>query len=426
VLPPDGRAIASWSEASAGAFNTYVARWADSAWDVLGPPLDDDRAAGSTRGALSLYAQGLPLVAWQEAGRVEVRRYNGSPTSPPGLAERIDPVGCQLPADDDAAFPRTLTATGCYGDVATRAVAAGLIPYDLNSPLWSDGAIKRRFLALPAGETVTFNRSDPWGLPAGTTLMKEFLLERRPGDRASVFPVETRFLVKRCEPGACVSAWQGYSYRWNDAGTEGELLENLDQTLFTDWTLDSGTHRHGYPGRDECNQCHANVAGGALGLRTAQLNRAFDYSAVLADGAVENQLRALERAGMFSSALPEAPALLPRLPTPADAAFSVVDRARSYLHANCSHCHRSDGRWPVADLRFEAPLVAASETNTNICNKLVPGDAESSRLYIKTKIRDPLPAGFNGRPMPPLASLVADERQLVVTAAWINGMTTCP
>ena len=41
--------------------------------------------------------------------------------------------------------------------------------------------------------------------------------------------VETRFMIKRCEPGACRASWQGYSYQWNDAGDEATLLDNTSE-----------------------------------------------------------------------------------------------------------------------------------------------------------------------------------------------------
>lgn len=112
---------------------------------------------------------------------------------------------------------------------------------------------------------------------------------------------------------------------------------------------------------------------------------------------------------------------------PYDSAEPLAARVRSYAHANCSHCHRPDGRWPVVDLRFDAELRAAADPSPNICDKLVPGDASASLLYRKVSARLPdLPPGFQGDPMPPLATLIADERQLPAVAAWIDGMTSCP
>jgi hypothetical protein len=177
------------------------------------------------------------------------------------------------------------------------------------------------------------------------------------------------------------------------------------------------------------------------------MNRNFDYG-----GIVDNQLRALAHAGAFgdgssmdggvsedsgsstdggvppNGGFPLPPLdSLPRLPTPGDVAYTVTERVRSYFHTNCSHCHRPDGRWPIIDFIYDSPLVSAKAPNANICNELVPGDAESSRIFIKDSARPgKLPPDFFGLPMPPLATLIPDQRQLPTIKAWINEMSTCP
>jgi hypothetical protein len=421
-LGSDGMPVVAWSEGDAPRRRSFLARRVGTRWEVLGS-LDVDRAAGSASAVVALDGGSQPVVVWDEGAtggdqsrHVQAKRFNGSPELPYGL-DAPPRAPCSFPRDGEPDFPRTLTQTHCFTDVLHRTPAPGLVPYDVNSPLWSDGAYKRRFIVLPEKGTVGFTERDAWQFPVGTIFVKEFLLE--PGG----LPMETRFLVKRCEPGACRSSWQGYSYRWNDAGTDADLLENETDSSFKDWKLGETVHKHTYPARDECNQCHALAAGGVLGFQTRQLRRNFDYG-----GVVDDQLRALAHAGVFGDgfALPS-PDTLPRLPRPSDPAHSLTERVRSYFHANCSHCHRQDGRWPVIDFRYDVPLVAAGEPNANICNELVPGSAATSKLFVKDSVRDSnLPPGFTGRPMPPLATLVPDLRQLPVLEAWIDGMKSCP
>jgi hypothetical protein len=118
------------------------------------------------------------------------------------------------------AFPRTLSATGCYADLATRTPAAGLVPYDVNSPLWADGTAKRRFIALPGTQTIGYRQTGAWDFPDGTILVKEFLLDERANDACPSYrALETRFLVKRN------GSWNGYTYKWNPEQTEGFLLD---------------------------------------------------------------------------------------------------------------------------------------------------------------------------------------------------------
>lgn len=89
--------------------------------------------------------------------------------------------------------------------------AAGLIPYDVNSPLWSDGAGKERFFAIPNGKTITVNAEGDFVLPTGSVTVKTFSLG---GSR-----VETRLFVRHDDGG-----WAGYTYEWNDAQTDATLL----------------------------------------------------------------------------------------------------------------------------------------------------------------------------------------------------------
>jgi hypothetical protein len=116
-------------------------------------------------------------------------------------------------------FPRTLSATGCFSDIASRVPAPGLIPYEVQSPLWSDGAGKRRYLALPDDGAFTYAPNGTWAAPEGTILVKEFSLELEAGNAASARALETRFLVRRTD------GWDGYTYQWNDEQTEAYLLD---------------------------------------------------------------------------------------------------------------------------------------------------------------------------------------------------------
>ncbi len=322
------------------------------------------------------------------------------------------------PAGD---FPLTLSATGCFDDVPTRHPAPGLIPYDVQSPLWADGAGKRRFLVLPAGSAIGYTAAGAWDLPEGTILVKEFDLELERGNPASTRPLETRFLVRRAV------GWDGYTYQWNDAQTEAYLLDAATTKTFdvTDPQQPGVplTHTHYFPSRGDCVRCHGGANGAPLGVQTAQLNRVHDY-----DGVSDNQLRAFEHVGLFGACLPARPASLPLLPDPADTNASLAARARSYLHANCSHCHRPGGAAPTAfDLRNETPFAA-----TGICDALPqagdlgvanarivsPGHAEESILWLRAAMR-------GSSQMPPLATLVPDPDGSALIEDWITSLTGC-
>jgi len=307
------------------------------------------------------------------------------------------------PPPDD--FPQLLSQTGCVDPKDATRPAAGLIPYDVNSALWSDGADKERWLAIPDGTTIAIDGDQDWDLPIGSVAIKTFSVG---GKR-----IETRLFMRHDDGG-----WAGYTYEWNDRGTDATLLpaaklRELDGTPA--WT---------YPSRTQCIQCHSKAAGGTLGLETAQLNRDGVYPST---NRLSNQLATLEHIGMLAAPLAAPPADAPRLSDPRSADPLEV-RARSYLHANCSHCHRPmGGGQGMMDLRY---AVAFKDTATcNVDNTqgavggatklIVPGAPQSSILSLRMHATD-------GKRMPPVAVSVIDEAGGAVIDDWIGSLTACP
>src|SRR5262249_30069096 len=234
--------------------------------------------------------------------------------------------------------------------------AAGLIPYEVNSALWGDHTTKERFIALPGSSQIEFNaitypQPSPgappgWRFPDGTVLVKTFSLEMEAGKPASRRRLETRLLHFQKFPGTQEVGdqyWKGYTYVWNDEQTDAELLDaaGLDRTITVkDAKAPNGQRVQNYrfPSRAECTLCHTNAAKFALGVNTLQMNRDHDYG-----GIVMNQLRALEQMGVFTGPLPASPEKLPRRVNHEDAKADLTQRARAYLHSNCSHCHMKWG-----------------------------------------------------------------------------------
>jgi uncharacterized repeat protein (TIGR03806 family) len=338
------------------------------------------------------------------------------------------------PAAGDTAgagkFPRRLSQTGLFADTARHVVAPGVVPYEVNSPLWSDGAIKHRYLAVPPGAKIGYRPRDAWSFPDGSVLVKTFELELHPGHPASRRRLETRLM--HLEEGH----WRGYTYIWNADQTDAELLDDprgKDQAFdIADASVPGGVRKQiwHYPGRAECTLCHTMPAGFVLGLSTLQMNRAVDHG-----GRTENQIAALETAGYFNKAvlaahdLPpddeSAYAKLPRMPSPADTSAPLGDRARAYLDANCSHCHR---KWGGGNALFELTygksldetrtvLVAPQHGSHGLENPklIVPGSPERSLLAHRMKILGP-------SRMPRIASSVLDPLGVQVITDWIRQM----
>ena len=311
--------------------------------------------------------------------------------------------------------PASLADAQVFSDLGTQTPAAGVVPYEVNAPFWSDGATKTRFIRLPPGERIAFTSSGPWSFPDQALLIKNFYLDLVRGDPASRRIIETRFLIKRVgAPG-----WDGYSYLWNEAGTDASLL--ADSTTVT-YVIDDPQDPVGFllqdyyfPSRQDCEVCHTKGAGYVLGVHTAQLHA----------GTEQNQLQLLAQQGLFTEELPADLSSLPRLPNPFDPSVSLDQRARSYLHVNCAPCHRPEsvGR-TIIDLRYDTPLA---ETNTvgafptlgdlGELEALIitPGAPQHSTLYLRM-----LTLGTFR--MPPLASSIIDERGADLIAEWVASL----
>jgi uncharacterized repeat protein (TIGR03806 family) len=297
-----------------------------------------------------------------------------------------------------------LSATGCVNASDAKLPASGLIPFAPNAPFWSDGADKDRWIALPNGSTITVQGTGDWDFPNGTVLMKNF----RSGTRL----IETRLFMRHPD-----GEWAGYSYEWNDAQTDATRVvggKEAPKGLADDWI---------FPSESECLTCHTAAAGRSLGIETAQLNGNFAYPA---PGRTANQLVTHSAIGTITPAINQDPATLPALPDPFGSA-ALNDRARAYLHTNCSQCHRPSGGTPVnLDLRFTTPLSqtnACDATPTNplgIANARViaPGEAGRSTVPARMNRRD-------GNAMPPLGSNTVDQNGVTLITSWINALTSC-
>ena len=328
-----------------------------------------------------------------------------------------DPTGTP-----QARLPETISASGLYTDPARRDLSPGVIPYSVNSQLWSDGAHKERYLALPGLEQVTFSSRGHWQFPAGTAFVKSFYLDMESGNPASRRIVETRFLIKRRDD----AGWDGFSYEWNAGGTDAVLLEGSASRTFTiaDAEAPGGEFVYDYyfPNRAQCDLCHTPAAGYVLGVNTGQLNRAREYGAVR-----DHQLRALNHIGLFSEDIGEDYSALPRLPDPLDATRPLASRARSYLDANCANCHRPGGTGRVEmDLRFEQPddetglidvpaVLTAAGAADGV--RLRPGSPNTSALLQRMLNTGDLR-------MPPLATSRVDRQGAGLIEAWIRGLGT--
>ncbi len=320
--------------------------------------------------------------------------------------------------------PALLSQTGCFqtttdGGGTVTGIADGappvsdLIPFAPAAELWSDGATKRRWMEVQGDSVITLAADGDFEFPVGTMLVKEFSLA---GQR-----VETRFLVRQVADGH----WAGYSYEWNANGTDATLVSENGASQA--W----GAQTWFYPSRSQCFQCHNTVANTALGPELAQLNNTIHYDASDRDA---NQMDTLTNIGLVdaSTYAPPYPALAPI----GDTTRSTDERARSYLHVNCSICHRPNGpTFTPPDMRYEVPFA-----DMRLCNQdptisdleelitpqpprphlLTPDTPDYSEVYVRMQTTD---TRFR---MPPLARTITHDAAVEVIGDWINGISSCP
>lgn len=337
-------------------------------------------------------------------------------------------------------FPRKLSETGLFASTRDHQPAAGLIPYSVAAPLWSDGADKERFIALPGDSQIEFDDvvyphgpaypDVGWRFPDGAVLVKTFSLEMEAGNPASRRRLETRILQHRRMPGNDdeygAQVWLGYTYIWNDDQSDAELCasEGLDRNLvIADASAPSGRREQSwrFPSRAECHLCHTMASKYVLGVTTLQMNKDHDYGG----GVTANQLEVLERLGVFHQKLPRRPKELPQLADYSDPQQDLHLRARAYLHANCAHCHRF---WGGGNAEFELhasiPLTETKAVHTlpgqgafdlKDPRILAPGEPDRSMALWRMQL-----TGL-GR-MPHIGSRVVDAQGVELIREWITAL----
>lgn len=319
-------------------------------------------------------------------------------------------------------FPRKLSATGLFESTAADEPGAAMIPYDVNVPLWSDGAAKRRYFALPRGQSLRFDQRGAWEFPIGSVLIKSFYLpvvseksRRRAADTdAPLRRLETRLFVHTAD------GWHGYTYVWNEAQTDADLLDGAKTVRYQ---VDSGYSVHPqewyYPSQSDCMACHTQSAGFVLGPRTRQLNRpCLDNNAV-------NQIERFQQMGLFTAPLADDVKQLEAYPDWRSRASAPVEKlARAYLDANCAMCHAHDGIVQTPDLRFDTPLskmrlidqpAGQGRLGPADSKIIVPGAPLRSELLYRMGRRGP-------RQMPPLGTNQSDLDAIHILMQWTEAL----
>lgn len=325
-------------------------------------------------------------------------------------------------ANEESSLPQTLSATGLFADAAALRPATGLVPFEINTPFWSDYAIKQRWFGLPEGAgRFGFAPEGNWQMPKGAVWVKHFDLELIRGDPSTVRRLETRVLIQ--DHGQV----QGYTYRWNSE-SDAVLVSEAGEDEWID-IIDGETPRQQkwrYPARGECASCHTAAGGFALGFNTAQLNRPVSH-----EGTEVEQLERLAALGYLDRPTPE-PAALRKMAASHDETQPLQHRVKSYLAANCAACHQPDGlalrmRW---DARIETPMSQSRIVNgvpiiqwvyPLLERIVVPKDTASSLLRARISYYDSFLLH-----MPPLATSELNPTAISMLDEWIMGLPVDP
>lgn len=326
---------------------------------------------------------------------------------------------------DTAAVPKRLSESGLFKDIQKKEVGPGIHRYELNTPLWSDGAEKIRYLILPPDSQISFHADSAYGFPKGTVFVKNFLFDSLPGDTASRFYLETRLLVKQHAEGSAESQWYGFSYRWSRDGSDAFLVDGetgMDTSFPVRRADGTGEVRKTwtFPSQNACWRCHIPKGRQVLGFFTAQINRPDPVQDA------RNQLETLAARGLFKNAMALQGAH--RWAPLSDTSLPLERRARSYLAANCSFCHGADGFRTLGaflsaqhNFDFFKPdfpinyLNKPAKFDYGIPGALLIYGGDPDKSILTHRMRDRSPRVQ----MPPLATAEPDTLALRVISQWI-------
>lgn len=350
------------------------------------------------------------------------------------------------PPTDERPFPQRLSETGIFESVVALSPAPGVVSYAINARQWSDSATAQRLVGIPGTASIRlytepkpiagsmFSRSLEF--PTDGVLVKTLSLEMKTGDAPGSRPIETQLLHFNGRD------WRGYTYEWNDEGTDAVLVAatgKMRTLVLADPSQPGGQRRQTwrYPSRMECLRCHNPWSDNALAFNFRQLNRDVNFG-----GHTDNQIRIfrdiglLEDAGASQSdgAVAEQPPrkdpeTLPRFVDPYDATADINQRARTYLHVNCAHCHRDGGGGSAyVHLLYDLPLEAAralgvrpSQGTFSIHDAkiIAPGDPYRSVLYFRM-------AKLGPGHMPYIGTSTVDPDGLDLIHNWIKQLPARP
>jgi uncharacterized repeat protein (TIGR03806 family) len=306
------------------------------------------------------------------------------------------------------------------GQLADLTPANDVIPYDLNTALFSNYAEKLRFIKVPAGEKIIYNDTGWFAMPVGTILIKNFYFYydvKHPQKGRRI--METRLLVLE------ENGWAAYPYIWNDMQTEAvyDVAGEKKTIIYKNEEGKTITTHYLIPNKNQCKGCHLeNKKMVPVGIAARHLNKDL-----LNKQGLTNQLQYWKSLGMLSG-LPEDAVNIPANALWQNENESLEKRARSYLDINCGSCHNPKGPANTSgfflDMRENNPTalgiyktpVAAGQGSGGFKYDILPGKPEQSILVYRMKTNDP------GKAMPEIGREQLHKEGIELISQWIRQM----
>ncbi|MUV03263.1 hypothetical protein GN157_06030 [Flavobacterium rakeshii] len=359
--------------------------------------------------SLKIYLYLYLIIAFSSCGKDDSEEYSIIPTP--------SPVVLDLEA---VPYPKLSDYNFFDGEIKNLNPVKGVVPYDLNSTLFTDYALKKRFVWMPENVKASYvSDDDILNFPDGAVLIKNFYYNNIQPDNSTRI-IETRLMIKKG------GKWIFANYVWNNEQTEALYNMNGGFTNIT-WLQDSEIKTTNYriPSKLECYTCHKSQQDSVpIGPKPQNLNKLFDYS----DG-TKNQLNKWIEHGYLENNLPQN---ITASIDWTDETQPLELRVRSYLDINCAHCHREGSHCDYRPIR-----LAFSETitpsNLGICVEpqefinnslkhiISQGSTEKSEMYYR------LNSVMENERMPLLGRTIQHTEALELMEEWINSMEEpCP
>ena len=306
------------------------------------------------------------------------------------------------------------------GNTADLQINEGVVPYDLNTPLFSDYAKKSRFVWMPNGQSAKYTTETALDFPKGTVLIKNFYYvndETQPELGRKI--IETRLLIHQTK------GWEAHSYVWNEEQTEA-YYDIIGDIRKIDWINAKGENQsvnYIIPNKNQCKGCHSYKQKlMPIGPKVRNLNKSYAYES--------GQLNQLEKWVSIGYLM----GFNPKAEHPKVAAWddensgSLTDRAVGYLDINCGHCHNLHGPAGTTGLNLiygadldlnlgiNKPPVAAGRASGGFDYSILAGEPKKSIMTYRMNSTEP------GVMMPELGRTSIHEEGLALIEEWIKQM----